>query len=207
MPERPLIHLENVAKEYRADVTLIKAIRGISASIQKGEFIVILGKSDSGKSTLLSLIGGLIKATAGIVKIDGQNLFELSQDELAILRRSNVGIVFQHFHLLNTMTCLENVELPLLIANTAKAERRPSAIELLKKVGLRERLRNYPMELSGGEKQRTGIARSLINKPSLILADEPTGNLNSKTGNKIIDVLTEINSGMLHSNYNYYGYA
>jgi putative ABC transport system ATP-binding protein len=188
-----LFEIENVTKEFGSGDTLVRAIRGITLDIRQGEFIVILGKSGSGKSTFVSLLGGLEKPTSGYVKFQRKNLSTRSEDDLARLRRTEVGIVFQHFNLLEMMTAVENVELPLLIAKTPKSTRRPNAIRVLELVGLGHRITNYPHELSGGEKQRVGIARALINKPRLILADEPTGDLDSTTGDNIIELLQEIN--------------
>ncbi len=194
MNDEILIHTENLTKEYGAGETLVRAIRGIDIDIKRGEFIAILGKSGSGKSTFVSMLGGLEIPTRGKVIFDGVDLAKLSQDELAEIRRDNIGIVFQHFYLLETLTAVENVELPLLIANRPKKERRPLALQILQRVGLADRVSNYPVELSGGEKQRVGIARALVAKPKLILADEPTGDLDSKTGDQIIDLLVEINN-------------
>lgn len=189
-----LIEINNVTKEFGVGETLVRAIRGITMKIEQGEFIAILGKSGSGKSTFVSLLGGLEKPSSGFVKFQKKDLAQLSEDQLARLRRTEVGIVFQHFNLMEMMTATENVELPLLIANTSKSERRPQAIQVLNMVGLGERLANYPYELSGGEKQRVGIARALVNRPALILADEPTGDLDSTTGDLIIDLLQDINA-------------
>ncbi len=192
--EEPIvIRAENLIKEYGAGETLVRAIRGIDLVIRKGEFVVLLGKSGSGKSTLVSLLGGLEQPTRGKVFFDGEDLSKKSEDELAETRLKKSGIIFQHFHLLESLTAVENVELPLLIANYPKEQRRPLAIKMLEKVGLGHRLANYPSELSGGEKQRVGIARALVTSPEMIFADEPTGDLDSKTGDMIIDMLMQIN--------------
>ncbi len=188
-----LIQTEHLIKEYGSGGTLVRAIRGIDITIKQGEFVAILGKSGSGKSTFVSLIGGLEQPTHGKVYFDGIDLSTLTEDQLAEIRLKHIGIVFQHFHLLESLTAVENVELPLLIANYPKHKRRPIALELLDRVGLKDRAANYPAELSGGEKQRVGIARALISHPKLILADEPTGDLDSATGDKIIDLLVDIN--------------
>ncbi len=191
-----LIEMIDVKKDFGSGETLVHAIRGINLRIDKGEFVVILGKSGSGKSTFISLIGGLIQPTSGTVKFEGIDLSKKSEDDLARMRRTEIGVVFQHFNLMDMLTAIENVELPLLIANTPKSERRPLAKEILEKVGLGDRLLNYPEELSGGEKQRVGIARALINRPALLLADEPTGDLDTVTGDMIIDLMVEINKDL-----------
>ena len=188
-----IIQMEKVYKDFGSGETLVHAIRGITLEITKGEFIVILGKSGSGKSTFISLIGGLIQPSKGKVKFENVDLATQNEDELAKMRRTEIGVIFQHFNLMDMLTALENVELPLLIANTPKEERRPVATKALERVGLEHRLLNYPEELSGGEKQRVGIARALVNRPALLLADEPTGDLDTITGDMIIDQLVEIN--------------
>ncbi|MHA2249296.1 MAG: ABC transporter ATP-binding protein [Candidatus Kariarchaeaceae archaeon] len=190
-----LLTLEEIKKDYGDGNTLVHAIRGITTDIEDGEFVVILGKSGSGKSTLLSLLGGLEQPTSGKVVYQGNNLAGLSEDELAIMRRTEVGIIFQHFYLMEAMTALENVELPLLIAGKKKGERREWALKVLTMVGLRDRATHYPSELSGGERQRVGIARAFANKASIIIADEPTGDLDSKKGKEIIDLLYDLNQG------------
>ncbi len=189
----PIIETQNLTKSFGSGNTLVHAIRGISIRIESGEFLSILGKSGSGKSTFVSLVAGLEKPTQGIVTLEGESLVDKTQDELSLLRRKMIGIVFQHFHLIDTMTALENVELPLLIANVLPKTRKIRAIEALKLVGLEEKLYHVPEDLSGGEKQRVCIARALINKPRIILADEPTGDLDSETGDAIIQLLMQIN--------------
>ncbi len=190
-----LIELKNVRKEYGVGDTLVHAIRGISIDINQGEFVVILGKSGSGKSTLLSLLGGLEQPTSGNIIWRGEDLSAYSEDELAIMRRSEVGIIFQHFFLLDSMTALDNTELPLLISGVSKEDRREWCMHLLSLVGLEERATHYPNELSGGERQRVGIARALANKATVIIADEPTGDLDSKKGKEIIDLIYSLNKG------------
>lgn len=188
-----IVRTENLIKEYGAGETLVRAIRGIDLEIKKGEFVALLGKSGSGKSTLVSLLGGLEQPTRGKVFFDGEDLSQKTEDELAEIRLKKIGIIFQHFHLLESLTAVENVELPLLIGKYPRDKRRPLAIKMLERVGLGHRLANYPSELSGGEKQRVGIARALVTSPMMIFADEPTGDLDSKTGDHIIDLLMEIN--------------
>ncbi|MHA2275498.1 MAG: ABC transporter ATP-binding protein [Candidatus Kariarchaeaceae archaeon] len=190
-----LVQLENVYKEYGIGDRKVHAIQGIDLEIREGEYVVILGKSGSGKSTLLSLIGGLEQPSSGEVKYKDKNLSGLSEDELAILRRSEIGIIFQHFFLMDAMTSLDNVELPLLIAGVPRAERREWALEILDMVDLKHRAAHYPNELSGGERQRVGIARAFVNKAALIIADEPTGDLDSKKGEEIIDLMHDLLKG------------
>lgn len=190
-----IIELKNVWKTYHGEGYDVQAIRGINAEIHEGEFIVILGKSGSGKSTLLSLLGGLEQPTQGKIIWKGKELGTLSEDKLAILRRKEVGIIFQHFHLMEAMTALDNVELPLLIAGVPKRKRRGWCVKLLDLVGLEERYSHYPSELSGGERQRVGIARAFANKAAVIIADEPTGDLDSKRGKEIVKLLFSINKG------------
>ncbi|MHA2501460.1 MAG: ABC transporter ATP-binding protein [Candidatus Kariarchaeaceae archaeon] len=193
MSSEVLLDLQHVEKEYAQGSYRVQAIKNIDLVINKGEFLVILGRSGSGKSTLLSLLGGLEQPTKGTISLNGNDLAKYTEDELAILRRWEIGIIFQHFHLMEAMTAVENVELPMLIAGISKKERRPWAIELLKLVGLDGRETHYSNELSGGERQRVGIARALANKADLIIADEPTGDLDSHRGAEIIDLLYSIN--------------
>ena len=188
-----LISFKNIKKIYSQASYEVHALREINLEIKQGEFIVILGRSGSGKSTLLSLIGGLEQPTNGSIMFNQTELGNLTEDELAILRRGEIGIVFQHFHLMEAMSAVENVELPMLVAGVDKAKRRPWAVELLSLVGLQGRETHYPNELSGGERQRVGIARSMANRPNLIIADEPTGDLDSQRGAEIIDLLYGIN--------------
>ncbi len=191
--EVPLIKLENVVRKYYVGSSTIHALDGVNLTVYPGEFVVIMGPSGSGKSTLLNVIAGLEKPTSGKVYIKGQDLTKLSDDELADIRRHLLGFIFQFFNLHPSLTALENVELPMLIAGVPKKQRTPRAMELLKLVHLEERANHYPHELSGGEKQRVGIARALANDPPLILGDEPTGDLDSATGKEIIDYLIKLN--------------
>ena len=190
-----LIEFNNVSKDYGVGDTLVHAVKKISVRIDEGEFIAILGKSGSGKSTFLSLLGGLEQPTRGSILWRGDNLSNHSEDELAIMRRTDVGVVFQHFFLLDSMTALDNTELPLLIAGIPRDERREWCMNLLDLVGLKDRATHYPNELSGGERQRVGIARALANRASVIIADEPTGDLDSKKGKEIVDLLYRLNRG------------
>lgn len=172
----------------------VEAVRDVSLTVNRGEFATLLGASGSGKSTLLGLIGGLESPSKGKVLISDQDLGQLGEDQLALLRRERIGFVFQTFNLIPTLPAIENVAFPLYPTSVPVKERKDRAMELLRKVGLEERSANLPSELSGGERQRVAIARALINNPSLILCDEPTGNLDSKTGKAIIELLAQFNA-------------
>ncbi|MEM3829189.1 MAG: ABC transporter ATP-binding protein [Conexivisphaerales archaeon] len=174
----------------------VQALRGVSFVVKEGEFLAVLGPSGSGKSTLLHLIGCLDRPDEGEIIIEGRNVLELSDDELADLRLKRIGFVFQFFNLLPRLTALENVELPLMLAGVSDKESREEAKKLLELVGLGERLNHRPSELSGGEQQRVAIARALINNPKLILADEPTGNLDTKSGWEIVNLMRRLNEEM-----------
>lgn len=188
-----MIEIHNIAKIYNKGATKVEALKDINISIENGELVALMGASGSGKSTFLSLIGGLDKCDSGSISIDGENLSGLSVNKLADFRRNDVGFVFQQFHLFPTLSVIENIVLPLLPIKTKKADSYRDAKEVLYKVGLAGREDHLPGELSGGEQQRVAIARALINKPKIILADEPTGDLDSKTGEKIIKLLTTLN--------------
>lgn len=188
-----IIETQNLIVEYYLGKVIVPALRGINLKVDKGDFIAIMGKSGSGKSTLLHVLGGLQKPTKGVVFIDETNLTKLNENDLAIFRRKNIGFVFQSYNLIPTLTALENVELPMIFFNKKLKDRREKAISLLKKFNLEDRLNHKPTELSGGEQQRVAIARSLANDPEIILADEPTGNLDSKTGESIMEEFVNIN--------------
>lgn len=188
-----VISLEDVVKEYQMGETKVKALRGSELDIEEGEFVAIMGPSGSGKSTLMNMIGALDVPSSGKVEVGGENVSELTENELALLRSEKVGFVFQQFNLISSMTSLENVALPMMFRNVQKAERRKRAGEILEKVGLGERKDFRPTELSGGQRQRVSVARALVNDPEIILADEPTGNLDTKTGTKIMELLEELN--------------
>ncbi|MCX6704381.1 MAG: ABC transporter ATP-binding protein [Candidatus Woesebacteria bacterium] len=189
-----LISLSKVTKTYKlgADVE-VSALRGISLEIKEGEFVAIIGPSGSGKSTLMHIIGILDQPTSGVVKLEGSDVESLPEESLAELRNKHICFVFQAFNLLPKTSAVENVELPLIYSNISAAERRKRAIESLETVGLGDRLNHTPAQLSGGQQQRVAIARALVTKPSLILADEPTGNLDSRSGEEIIKLLKELN--------------
>ena len=191
MPSTPAICARDLGREYRMGETLIRAVNGISLEIERGEFVALLGASGSGKSTLLNLIAGLDRPTSGAITVNGRELARMSAEELARYRRHTVGMVFQAFNLIPSMTLLENVELPMRFAEVDRAERAGRVREALERVGLSARATHRPPELSGGEQQRASIARALVNRPSLLLADEPTGNLDSRTGEEIMNYLRE----------------
>jgi len=188
-----LIQTINLSKTYRKGKLEIHALKNASCEIEQGDFVSIVGKSGSGKSTLLNLIGGLDRASSGSIVFGGNDLRQLSKSEMANHRRFSVGMIFQSFNLIQSRNALENVELALTFGGVSRGKRKPRATELLTKVGLEERLTHVPDELSGGETQRVAIARALANNPKVLLADEPTGNLDSETSNEIIDLLIDLN--------------
>lgn len=189
-----MIKLENVSKTYYMGGEPINALSGINLIVEEGEMVAVVGPSGSGKSTLLHIIGGLDSPTSGEVAINGQNLSRASDTELAHYRNRSVGFVFQTFNLHPTYNALENVAMPLIFSRVHRSERLKQAREVLETVGLAKRALHLPNQLSGGERQRVCIARALITQPNLILADEPTGNLDSKTGDLIIQLLQQLNS-------------
>jgi len=193
MPSEEIVCLEGVTKVYRMGKVEVQALRGVNLSVKRGEFIAILGPSGSGKSTLLNMIGCLDKPTSGKVFINGKDTSRLNENELAALRREKIGFVFQQFNLIHTLNALENVALPMLFAGIRRAERMKRARELLEKVGLSHRINHKPMELSGGEQQRVAIARALANNPEIIVADEPTGNVDTDAGNAIMEIFEQLN--------------
>ena len=186
------IRADRVARHYKMGDAVIRAVDQISLDIRAGEFLALLGASGSGKSTLLNLIAGLDRPTSGAIFAEGRDLAAMSGEELARHRNHTIGIVFQSFHLLPKMTLEENVELPLRLAEMPRGERPARVHEALERVGLSARTKHRPSELSGGEQQRAAIARALVNRPSILLADEPTGNLDSRTGEEIMKLIEEI---------------
>ncbi|PWG78772.1 ABC transporter ATP-binding protein [Pararcticibacter amylolyticus] len=189
-----MIHLENIEKLYRTDTIETVALHNISLHIDKGEFLSVMGPSGCGKSTLLNIIGLLDVPTRGQVKIDNQILGNMPDKKLARFRNQKIGFIFQSFHLINDLPVMDNVELPLLYRNSTARERRRLASEALEKVGLSNRIKHFPSQLSGGQKQRVAIARAIAGSPEIILADEPTGNLDSTMGNEIMNILLTLNS-------------
>jgi len=187
-----LLELEHVSKIYKLDEVEVKALDDVSLKINKNDFLAVTGPSGSGKSTLLHITGCLDRPTKGKVFLEGKDVSILNDSELARVRGRKIGFVFQFFNLYPTLTALENVELPMMIVEKNKKERRERALQLLETVGMRKRAEHLPSQLSGGERQRVAIARALANNPPLILADEPTGNLDSKTGKEIISLLTKL---------------
>ncbi len=188
-----IINLKNVAKYYYMGDNIVKAVDGVDISIKQGEFVAVMGPSGSGKSTCMNLIGSLDIPTKGVIYLDNEDISSLSESDLAVLRGKKVGFIFQQFNLIPNLTVKENVMLPMMFQGESKQERENVAEELLVKVGLGDRMKFYPNQLSGGQQQRVAIARSLANDPEVILADEPTGNLDTKTGKKVIDFLKSLN--------------
>ena len=183
----------SLVRHYRLGRSVIPAVDGVSLAAKRGEFIALLGASGSGKSTLLNLIAGLDRPDAGEIVVDGQDLASMDSRQLAQYRRHTVGMVFQSFNLVPNMTLYENVELPMRFAETPRRDRKSRALEALRRVGLSDRMHHRPSEMSGGEQQRAALARALVNEPKILLADEPTGNLDSKTGTEIMDLIRELN--------------
>ncbi len=193
MNDAPVIELENVSKTYSLDSVKVNALDKVSLKISKGDFVSIIGPSGSGKSTMLHILGALDRPSSGKVEIDGTDLAKLSDSEVARLRGKKIGFVFQFFNLYPTLSAIENVELPMMIMEIPEHERKKRAAELIEKVGLKQRANHLPAQLSGGERQRVAIARALANNPSFILADEPTGNLDSKTGDEVMAFIEKLN--------------
>ena len=189
----PLLEVSGLEKVYRMVDSDLKVLRGVNLSILQGEMVALVGKSGVGKSTLLHILGTLDNPSAGSVRYNGSNIFELEDEELAQFRNENVGFIFQFHHLLPEFTALENVMMPKMIHGDSPAEAETAAIELLERVGLQHRMQHRPAELSGGEQQRVAIARSLVMRPKLVLADEPTGNLDTDTSESIHELLQELN--------------
>jgi len=188
-----IIEVKNLCKTYQVGEDKVEALKNISFSVSKGQFLSIMGQSGSGKSTLMNLIGCLDSPTSGQYYINGQEVSSFSEDELAFIRNKEIGFIFQVFHLLPRANALHNVELPMIYSGISKQQRLVLARNALHSVELDDRISHKPNELSGGQKQRVAIARALVNKPSLILADEPTGNLDSKTGEEIMQIFFNLN--------------
>ena len=188
-----LLEIRDLKRHYKMGAETVRALDGVSLTVEPGEFVGLLGTSGSGKSTLLNLIAGLDRPTYGSLVAFGRDLSQLSSLELSLHRRQNVGIIFQSFNLISTMSAVENVALSMMFAGVSRTTREQHAADLLKRVGLGGRQRHRPKELSGGEQQRVSIARALANSPKLLLADEPTGNLDSKTTREIMELVKELN--------------
>ncbi|WP_055070380.1 ABC transporter ATP-binding protein [Clostridium massiliamazoniense] len=188
-----MIEIKNVRKEYKMGKEIVVALNGVSLNIDEGEFLAIVGPSGSGKSTLMHIVGGLDRPTEGEVLFDGKNISKYKDKEMSRFRNSSIGFVFQAFNLENTQTALENVMMPLIFSGMGKAERKKRAMEALEKVELAHLAKHKPNEMSGGQRQRVSIARAIVNDPKIIFADEPTGNLDSKTGKNIMDLFYSLN--------------
>jgi len=192
MTSAPVVEMRGVSRVYQTGRLEVAALRGVSLSVGRGEFVAVVGPSGSGKSTLMHIIGCLDRATDGAYRLDGTEVDELGDDELARLRNRTIGFVFQSFNLLPRTTALENVATPLMYQGVGRSERHARAARALERLGLGERLTHEPTELSGGEQQRVAVARALVTDPALILADEPTGNLDSQSGAEVMNVLRDL---------------
>jgi len=190
---RPLIRTNDLRKYYRLGGQTVRAVDCVDLDVEQGEFVAVMGPSGSGKSTLLYLLGGLDRATSGSIEVDGLQIEQLDENALANYRRQKIGFVFQSFNLIPTMTAEHNVAYPMRFAGISRRERIARARQLLEQVGLGDRIHHRPTELSGGQQQRVAIARALVNQPQIILADEPTGNLDSTSGKEIMEVLLRLN--------------
>lgn len=189
-----LIELVDVKKSYQLEEVRVEALRGVTASIGRGEFVALVGASGSGKSTLMNTLGCLDRPTSGTYNLAGSDIVNMNRDQRARIRNEQIGFVFQNFNLLNRTSAIENVELPLMYrSGVSRSQRRRNAVELLERVGLGDRLDHHPGQLSGGQQQRVAVARALVNEPSILMGDEPTGNLDSKTSEEMIRLFGELN--------------
>lgn len=184
---------KDVKKNFKVGNEKVEILKGITLDVKEGEFVAIIGESGSGKSTFLNILGGLMPCECGEITINENRIDKLNENKLALFRRHNVGFIFQAYNLMPQLSAIENVEMPLIFSGVSKNKRRKRALDMLKKVGLEDRVNHKPSELSGGQQQRVSIARALMNNPKVILADEPTGNLDSKTSVEILELLKELN--------------
>jgi putative ABC transport system ATP-binding protein len=189
-----MLHVEGLTKSYKTGESVLPILKGVSLTVEKGEFVAIMGPSGSGKSTFMNMLGCLDRPDSGTYTLDGIEVSKLNDKQLAQVRNQKIGFVFQSFNLLARSTSLHNVELPMMYAGVGRAERRKRALEALQRVGLAERVHHKPTQLSGGQRQRVAIARALVNRPSILLADEPTGNLDSRSGTEIMAMFQELHS-------------
>jgi len=203
----PIIEIKNITRDFPLGSEIVKVLKGIDLNINKGEYVALMGPSGSGKSTLMNILGCLDTPTGGNYILNGKDVSRMADDELATIRNKEIGFVFQTFNLLPRTTALDNVALPMVYAGFKKAERNERATNVLTQVGLEDRMDHKPNQLSGGQRQRVAVARALVNHPSIILADEPTGNLDSKNGNEVMELLTDLHANgatilmVTHSEY------
>lgn len=192
--ESPLIEVQNVSKSYKRESLEIPVLRNISLTVGQGEFVAFMGPSGSGKTTLLNLIAGIDKPSVGQILVGGIDITELNESELAVWRSHNVGFIFQFYNLIPVLTAVENVELPLLLTPLSKSERREHAETALAVVGLADRMAHYPRQLSGGQEQRVAIARAIVTDPAILVADEPTGDLDKQSAEEVLDLMDRLNA-------------
>jgi putative ABC transport system ATP-binding protein len=202
-----MIHIQNLSKVFRTEEVETKALSEVSITINQGEFVTIMGASGSGKSTLLNIVGLLDSATAGNYQLLNQEMTGLNEQEKSKIRKQNIGFIFQNFNLIDELSVFDNIELPLIYNNVPASERKQKVAAIAERLGISHRLKHYPQQLSGGQQQRVAVARALINDPKIILADEPTGNLDSKNGNEVMELLTDLHANgstilmVTHSDY------
>ena len=202
-----MIQIKNISKVFQTEEIETKALNEVSITINQGEFVTIMGPSGSGKSTLLNIVGLLDNASSGSYQLLNQEMIGLKEQEKAKVRKQNIGFVFQNFNLIDELSVYDNIELPLIYNNVAALERKQKVNEIAERLGISHRLKHFPQQLSGGQQQRVAVARALINNPKIILADEPTGNLDSKNGNEVMELLTDLHAQgatilmVTHSNY------
>jgi len=202
-----MIHIQNLSKVFRTEEVETKALSEVSITINQGEFVTIMGASGSGKSTLLNIVGLLDSASAGNYQLLNQEMVGLGEQEKSKIRKQNIGFIFQNFNLIDELSVFDNIELPLIYNNVSTSERKQKVAVIAERLGISHRLKHYPQQLSGGQQQRVAVARALINDPKIILADEPTGNLDSKNGNEVMELLTDLHANgstilmVTHSDY------